>query len=152
MIKCHVKLNELLFTTPLFILFYSFIINDIVLLLKGLNFCLVTGPELGTLVAVAVGPADGSRVLSEEAPRVGLPVRVPAVAVVAQPPARVLHDVVGKLGPLQTGSARVRLRHGAVVVSQLGESLRAGQRHCSRRGGHGEAGGRATWEGLGRRE
>lgn len=86
-----------------------------------------------TLVAVAVGPADGSRVLPEETPGVGFPVWVPAVAVVAQPSARVLHDVVWKLGPLQTGGARVRLRHGTVVVSQLRESLRAGQRHCTKR-------------------
>lgn len=83
-----------------------------------------------TLVAVAVGPSNGSRVLSEETPGVGLSVRVPAVAVVAQPSARVLHDVVRKLSPLQTGGARVRLGHCAVVVSQLCESLRAGQRHC----------------------
>lgn len=88
-----------------------------------------------TLVAVAVGPSDGSRVLSEEAPGVGLSVGVPAVAVVPQPPARVLHDIVWKLGPLQTGGARVRLGHGAVVVSQLCESLRAGQRHCTKRRG-----------------
>lgn len=84
-----------------------------------------------TLVAVAVRPANGPRVLSEETPGVGLPVRVPAVAVVAQPSARVLHHVVGELGPLQTGGAGVRLGHGAVVVSQLCESLRAGQRHCT---------------------
>lgn len=83
-----------------------------------------------TLVTVAVGPADGSRVLSEEAPGVGLSVWVPAVAVVSKPSARVLHDVVWELGPLQTGGARVRLGHSAVVVSQLSESLRAGQRHC----------------------
>lgn len=88
-----------------------------------------------TLVAVAVGPADGSGVLSEETPGVGFSVWVPAVAVVAQPSARVLHDVVWKLGPFQTGGARVRLRHGAVVVSQLCEPLRAGQRHCTKRGG-----------------
>lgn len=86
-------------------------------------------------MAVAVGPADGSGVLPEETPGVGLPVRVPAVAVVAQPPARVLHDIVWKLGPFQTGGARVCLRHGAVVVSQLCEALRAGQRHCTKRGG-----------------
>lgn len=91
-----------------------------------------------TLVAVAVGPSDGSRVLSEEAPGVGLSVWVPAVAVVAKPSARVLHDVVWKLGPFQTGGARVRLRHGAVVVSQLCESLRAGQRHCTKRREGGE--------------
>lgn len=83
-----------------------------------------------TLVAVAVGPPDGSRVLSKEAPGVGLSVWVPAVAVVSQPSARVLHDIVWKLCPLQTGGARVRLGHGAVVVSQLSESLGAGQRHC----------------------
>lgn len=81
-----------------------------------------------TLVAVAVGPADGSRVLSEEAPGVGFPVWVPAVAVVPQASARVLHDVVGKLRPLQTGGARVRLGHGPVVVAQFCEAFRAGQR------------------------
>lgn len=81
-----------------------------------------------TLVAVAVGPADGSRVLSEEAPGVGFPVRVPAVAVVPQASARVLHDVVGELRPLQAGGARVRLGHGPVVVAQFCESFRAGQR------------------------
>lgn len=83
-------------------------------------------------MAVAVGPADGPRVLSEEAPGVGLPVRVPAVAVVSQPPARVLHDVVGKLRPLQTGGARVRLGHGSIVVAQFCESLGAGQRCCTK--------------------
>lgn len=94
------------------------------------------GRALGrTLVAVAVGPADGSRVLPEEAPGVGLPVWVPAVAVLPQPSARVLHDVVRKLRPLQTGGARVRLGHGPVVVPQFCESLRAGQRRCAERGG-----------------
>lgn len=93
-----------------------------------------------TLVTVAVGPADGPGTLSEEAPGVGLPVRVPAVAVVAEPSARVLHHVVRKLGPFQTGGARVRLGHGAVVVSQLCEALRAGERHC-RGKGRGEGGG-----------
>lgn len=88
-----------------------------------------------TLVAVAVGPADGSRALSEEAPGVGFPVWVPAVAVLPQPSARVLHDVVRKLRPLQTGGAGVGLGHGPVVVSQLGESFRAGQRRCAERGG-----------------
>lgn len=51
-------------------------------------------------MAVAVGPADGSRALAEEAPGIGLAVRVTAVAVVAQPPARVLQDVVWELCPL----------------------------------------------------
>lgn len=88
-----------------------------------------------TLVAVAVGPANGSRALSEETPGVGLSVWVPAVTVVAKSSARVLHDVVWELGPFQTGGARVRLRHGAVVVSQLCEPLRAGQRHCTTGGG-----------------
>lgn len=85
-----------------------------------------------TLVAVAVSPSDGSRVLSEEAPGVRLSVWVPAVAVVAQSSTWVLHDIVWKLGPLQTGGARVRLGHGAVVVSQLCESLGAGQRNCTK--------------------
>lgn len=89
-----------------------------------------------TLVAVTVGPADGSRALSEEAPGVGLSVWVPAVTVVAKPSARVLHDVVWKLSPFQTGGARVRLRHRAIVVSQLSEPLRAGQRHCRTGGGN----------------
>lgn len=83
-----------------------------------------------TLVTVAVGPADGPGALPEEAPGVGLAVRVPAVAVVAEPSARILHHIVRKLGPFQTGGARVRLGHGAVVVSQLCEALRAGERHC----------------------
>lgn len=87
-----------------------------------------------TLVAVTVRPSNGSWVLSKETPRVGLSVRVPAVAVVAQAPSRVLHDIVWKLCPLQTGGTRVRLGHGAVVVSQLCESLRAGQRHCTETG------------------
>lgn len=103
-----------------------------------------------TLVAVAVGPADGSRVLPEETPGVGLPVGVPAVAVVAQASARILHDIVRELGPFQTGGTRVRLRHGAVVVSQLSESLRAGQRHCRERGRRG--GGRRSelmWREMG---
>lgn len=89
------------------------------------------------LVAVAVGPADGSWVLPEEAPRVGLAVRVPAVAVVPQPPARVLHDVVWELGPLQAECTGVGLGDGAVVVAQLGESLGAGQRVCTEEGGGG---------------
>ena len=54
-----------------------------------------------TLVAVAVGPADGPGALAEEAPGVDLAVGVAAVAVVAQAPARVLQHIVGKLGPLQ---------------------------------------------------
>lgn len=83
-----------------------------------------------TLVTVAVSPADSSWVLPKEAPGIGLTVRVPAVAVVSQPAARVLHDIVWKLCPLQTRGARVCLGHGAVVVSQLGKSLRAGQRDC----------------------
>lgn len=87
-----------------------------------------------TLVAVAVGPANCSWVLSEETPRVGLAIRVPAVVVVTQAAARVLHDIVWKLSPFQTGGTRVRLRHGAVVVSQFCESLRAWQRHCTPKG------------------
>lgn len=87
-------------------------------------------------MAVAVGPADSSRALSEETPGVGLPVWVPAVTVVAKPSTRVLHDVVWELCPFQTGGARVRLRHRAVVVSQLCEPLRAGQGHCTTGGGN----------------
>lgn len=86
-----------------------------------------------TLVAVAVGPADGARVLPEETPGVGFSVWVSAEAVVAKPSARILHDIVWEIGPFQTGGARVRLGHGAVVVSQLSESLRAGQRHWEER-------------------
>lgn len=94
-----------------------------------------TRPRCGrALVAVAVSPANGARVLPEEAPRIGLAVGVPAVAVVPQAPARVLHDIVWKLCPLQTGGAGVGLGHGAVVIPQLGEPLRAGQRHCSTEG------------------
>ena len=103
-------------------------------------------------MAVAVGPSDGSGVLSEEAPGVGLSVRVPAVVVVSQPSAWVLHDIVWKLGPFQTGGARVRLRHSAVVVSQLCESFRAGQRHCTHRGGGGEEGGESVSKCRGRWE
>ena len=80
-------------------------------------------PLVRTLVAVAVGPSDGPGVLPEEAPGVGLAVGVPAVAVVAQPSARVLQDVVGELRPLQAGGARVRLGHRAVVVAELREAL-----------------------------
>ena len=76
-----------------------------------------------TLVAVAVGPADGSRALSEEAPGVGFSVWVPAVAVLPQATARVLEDVVWELSPPQTGGARVCLGHSAVVVAQLSEAL-----------------------------
>lgn len=86
-----------------------------------------------TLVTVTVGPADGPRALPEEAPGVGLSVRVPAVAVVAESSARVLHHIVRKLCPFQTGGARVRLGHSAVVVPQLSEALRAGERHCGGR-------------------
>lgn len=86
-----------------------------------------------TLVTVAVRPSDSTGALSEETPGVGLSVRVPAVVVVSQPPARVLHDVVWKLGPFQTWDTGVGLGHGAVVVSQLSEPLGAGQRHCRRR-------------------
>lgn len=56
-----------------------------------------------TLVAVAVSPADGSRLLSEEAPGLGLTVRVPAVTVISQPSAWVLQHVVRELRPFQTG-------------------------------------------------
>lgn len=86
-----------------------------------------------TLVTVTVGPANGPRALPEEAPRVGLPVRVPAVAVVAEPPPRVLDHIVWKLCPFQTGGARVRLGHSAIVVSQLSEAFRARERHCRER-------------------
>lgn len=88
-----------------------------------------------TLVTVTVGPANGPGALSEEAPWVGLSVRVPAVAVVAESTARVLHHIVWKLCPFQTGGARVRLGHSAVVVSQLCEALRAGERHCGEKEG-----------------
>lgn len=87
-----------------------------------------------TLVTVTVGPANGSRVLPEETPGVGFSVWVPAIAVVAQPSVRVLHDIVRKLGPFQTGGAGVRLGNGAVVVSQLCKTLRAGQWHCTKTG------------------
>ena len=80
-------------------------------------------PLVRTLVAVAVGPSYGPGVLPEKAPGVGLAVRVPAVAVVAQPSARVLQDVVGELRPFQTGGARVCLGHCAVVVAELREAL-----------------------------
>lgn len=98
-----------------------------------------------TLVAVTVGPSNRPRVLPEEAPGVGLPVRVPAVAVVAQPSAWVLQDVVWKLGPLQTGGARVRLGHGAVVVTQFCESLRAGERRCTGQRERGRERGGGKW-------
>lgn len=76
-------------------------------------------------MTVTVGPSDGARVLPEEAPGVGLAVRVPAVAVLAEAPPRVLHHVVGELGPLEARCTRIRLGHGAVVVTQLGETLGA---------------------------
>lgn len=86
-----------------------------------------------TLVTVTVGPANGPGALPEEAPGVGLSVRVPAVAVIAESPTRVLHHIVRKLCPFQTGGARVRLGHSAVVVSQFCEALRAGERYCRER-------------------
>lgn len=56
-------------------------------------------------MAVAVGPADGTRALPEEAPWVGLPVRVSAEAVIPQASARVLPHVVWEVYPLQAGRA-----------------------------------------------
>lgn len=56
-------------------------------------------------MAVAISPADGSRVLSEEAPGLGLTVRVPAVAVISKPSAWVLEHVVRELSPFETGKA-----------------------------------------------
>lgn len=52
-----------------------------------------------TLVAVAVGPSDCSRLLSEKAPGVGCTVRISTVVVVAQPTIRVLQHVVWKVSP-----------------------------------------------------
>lgn len=97
-------------------------------------------------MTVTVGPANGPGALPEEAPGVGLSVRVPAVAVVAEPPARVLHHVVWKLCPFQTGGARVCLGHSAIVVSQLCEALRAGEGHCRERQREGEGIGGADEE------
>lgn len=84
--------------------------------------------EVLTLVAVAVGPADGSRGLSEEAPGLGLAVGVSAVAVVAQPSVGVLPHIVWELSPFQTQKPRVCLRHRAIIVPELCKALRAGQR------------------------
>lgn len=58
-----------------------------------------------TLMAVAVGPADGTRALPEEAPGVDLLVRVPAQVVVPEASTRVLAHVVWEVGPLQAGGA-----------------------------------------------
>lgn len=81
-------------------------------------------------MAVAVSPADCSGALSEEAPGVGLAVRVPAVAVVSQASAGILLHIIRKLSPLQTGRARVSLRHGAIVVAQLSKALRTREWDC----------------------
>ncbi|TNN50865.1 hypothetical protein EYF80_038948 [Liparis tanakae] len=86
-----------------------------------------------TLMAVAVGPAEGAGALPDEAPGVGLSVRVPAEAVVAQASARVLPHVVREVGPLQAGGAGVRVGDGAVVVAQLRESFRTREVDCRNR-------------------
>lgn len=61
-------------------------------------------PQL-TLMAVAVSPADGTRVLPEEAPRLGLSVWISTVAVVPKASAWVLLHVVWKVSPPQAGKA-----------------------------------------------
>lgn len=61
-------------------------------------------PQL-TLMAVAVSPADGTRALSEEAPRLGLLVWISTVAVVPEASAWVLLHVVWKVSPPQAGKA-----------------------------------------------
>lgn len=62
-------------------------------------------------MAVAVCPADGTGALPEEAPGLGLSVRVSAEAVVPQASALVLLHVVWEVCPLHAGRARVGVRN-----------------------------------------
>lgn len=62
-----------------------------------------------TLVAVAEGPANSTRALPEEAPRVGLSVWVSTEVVIPQATAGVLQHVVWEVCPPQAGEASISL-------------------------------------------